>query len=100
MTPELAASRGRLEARVGARRVMEPDTESWLGLRAERIAVFRRKLRQGECRYRDIASVETVTAMVADGYTHIRSVISRCCCRWICGSGCPKTTWCSSCWTR
>jgi transcriptional regulator with XRE-family HTH domain len=74
MTPELAASRGRLEARVGARRVMEPDTESWLGLRAERIAVFRRKLRQGECRYRDIASVETVNAMVADGYTHIRSV--------------------------
>ena len=50
MTPELAASRGRLEARVGARRVMEPDTESWLGLRAERIAVFRRKLRQGGCR--------------------------------------------------
>jgi hypothetical protein len=74
MTPELAASRGRLEARVGARRVMEPDTESWLGLRAERIAVFRRKLRQGGCRYRDIASAETVTAMVADGYTHIRSV--------------------------
>ena len=74
MTPELAASRGRLEARVGARRVMEPDTESWLGLRAERIAVFRRKLRQGGCRYRDIASVETLNAMVADGYTHIRSV--------------------------
>jgi hypothetical protein len=74
MPPELAASRGRLEARVGARRVMEPDTESWLGLRAERIAVFRRKLRQGGCRYRDIASVETVDAMVADGYTHIRSV--------------------------
>ena len=44
MTPELAASRGRLEARIGARRVMEQDTESWLGLRAERIAVFRRKL--------------------------------------------------------
>ncbi len=65
MTPELAASRGRLEARVGARRVMEPDTESWLGLRAERIAVFRRKLRQGGCRYRDIASAETVTAMAA-----------------------------------
>jgi transcriptional regulator with XRE-family HTH domain len=74
MTPELAASRGRLEARVGARRVLEPDTESWLGLRAERIAVFRRKLRQGGCRYRDIASVETLNAMVADGYTHIRSV--------------------------
>ena len=74
MTPELAASRGRLEARVGARRVMEQDTESWLGLRAERIAVFRRKLRQGGCRYRDIASAETVTAMVADGYTHIHSV--------------------------
>jgi len=74
MTPELAASRGRLEARVGARRVMEQDTESWLGLRAERIAVFRRKLRQGGCRYRDIASAETVDAMVADGYTHIRSV--------------------------
>jgi len=74
MTPELAASRGRLEARVGARRVMEQDTESWLGLRAERISVFRRKLRQGRCRYRDIASAETVTAMVADGYTHIRSV--------------------------
>ena len=74
MTPELAASRGRLEFRIGARRVMEQDTESWLGLRAERIAVFRRKLRQGGCRYRDIASVETVHAMVADGYTHIRSV--------------------------
>jgi transcriptional regulator with XRE-family HTH domain len=74
MTPELAASRGRLEARVGARRVLEQDIESWLGLRAERIAVFRRKLRQGGCRYRDIASVETVHAMVADGYTHIRSV--------------------------
>src|SRR5690349_9393398 len=74
MTPELAASRGRLEARAGARRVLEPDTESWLGLRAERIAVFRRKLRQGGCRYRDIASVQTVTAMVADGYTHIRRV--------------------------
>jgi hypothetical protein len=74
MTPELAASRGRLEARAGARRVMEQDTESWLGLRAERIAVFRRKLRQGGCRYRDIASAETVDAMVADGYTHIRSV--------------------------
>ena len=74
MTPELAASRGRLEARVGARRVMEQDTESWLGLRAERIAVFRRKLRQGGCRYRDIASYETVNAMVADGYTHIRSI--------------------------
>jgi transcriptional regulator with XRE-family HTH domain len=74
MTPELAASRGRLEFRIGARRVMEQDTESWLGLRAERIAVFRRKLRQGGCRYRDIASAETVTAMVADGYTHIRSV--------------------------
>ena len=74
MTPELAATRGRLEARVGARRVMEQDTESWLGLRAERIAVFRRKLRQGGCRYRDIASYETVTAMVADGYTHIRSI--------------------------
>jgi hypothetical protein len=74
MTPELAASRGRLEARVGARRVLEQDTESWLGLRAERIAVFRRKLRRGGCRYRDIASVETVHAMVADGYTHIRSV--------------------------
>ena len=53
---------------------MEQDTESWLGLRAERIAVFRRKLRQGGCRYRDIASAETVHAMVADGYTHIRSV--------------------------
>ena len=74
MTPELAASRGRLEFRIGARRVMEQDTESWLGLRAERIAVFRRKLRQGGCRYRDIASAETVHAMVADGYTHIRSV--------------------------
>ena len=74
LTPELAASRGRLEARVGARRVLEQDTESWLGLRAERIAVFRRKLRQGGCRYRDIASAETVTAMVADGYTHIRSI--------------------------
>jgi transcriptional regulator with XRE-family HTH domain len=74
MTPELAASRGRLEARVGARRVMEQDTESWLALRAERIAVFRRKLRQGGCRYRDLASVETVHAMVADGYTHIRSI--------------------------
>ena len=74
LTPELAASRGRLEARAGARRVMEQDTESWLGLRAERIAVFRRKLRQGRCRYRDIASAETVHAMIADGYTHIRSV--------------------------
>ena len=74
LTPELAASRGRLEARIGARRVLEQDTESWLGLRAERIAVFRRKLRRGGCRYRDIASAETVTAMVADGYTHIRSI--------------------------
>jgi transcriptional regulator with XRE-family HTH domain len=74
LTPELAASRGRLEAHVGARRVLEQDTESWLALRAERIAIFRRKLRQGECRYRDIASAETVHAMVADGYTHIRSV--------------------------
>jgi hypothetical protein len=74
MTPELAASRGRLEARVGARRVLEQDTESWLGLRAERIAVFRRKLSRGGCQYRDIASVETVHAMVADGYTHIRSI--------------------------
>jgi transcriptional regulator with XRE-family HTH domain len=74
LTPELAASRGRLEARIGARRVLEQDTESWLGLRAERIAVFRRKLRQGGCRYRDIASAETVTAMIADGYTHIRSI--------------------------
>ncbi len=74
LTPELAASRGRLEFRIGARRVMEQDTESWLGLRAERIAVFRRKLRQGGCRYRDIASAETVTAMVADGRTHIRSI--------------------------
>ena len=73
-TPELAASRGRLEFRMGARRVLEQDIESWLGLRAERIAVFRRKLRQGGCRYRDIASYETVTAMVADGYTHIRSI--------------------------
>jgi hypothetical protein len=73
-TPELAASRGRLEFRIGARRVLEQDIESWLALRAERIAVFRRKLRQGECRYRDIASAETVTAMVADGYTHIRSI--------------------------
>ena len=53
---------------------MEQDTESWLGLRAERIAVFRRKLRRGGCPHRDIASVETVHAMVADGYTHIRSV--------------------------
>jgi hypothetical protein len=74
LTPELAASRGRLEARIGARRVREQDIESWLGLRAERIAVFRRKLRRGGCRYRDIASVDTVTAMVADGYTHIRSI--------------------------
>lgn len=73
-TPELAAKRGRLEFRIGARRVLEQDTESWLALRAERIAVFRRKLRQGGCRYRDIASAETVTAMVADGYTHIRSI--------------------------
>jgi hypothetical protein len=73
-TPELAASRGRLEFRTGARRVLEQDIESWLGLRAERIAVFRRKLRQGGCRYRDIASYETVHAMVADGYTHIRSI--------------------------
>jgi len=73
-TPELAASRGRLEFRAGARRVREQDIESWLALRAERIAVFRRKLRQGECRYRDIASFDTVTAMVADGYTHIRSI--------------------------
>jgi hypothetical protein len=53
---------------------MEQDIESWLGLRAERIAVFRRKLSRGGCRYRDIASVETVHAMVADGYTHIRGV--------------------------
>jgi hypothetical protein len=53
---------------------MEQDTESWLGLRAERIAVFRRKLSRGGCRYRDIASAETVHAMAADGYTHIRSV--------------------------
>ena len=73
-TPELAASRGRLEFRIGARRVLEQDIESWLALRAERIAVFRRKLRQGECRYRDIASFNTVNAMVADGYTHIRSI--------------------------
>ena len=73
-TPELAASRGRLEFRTGARQVLEQDIESWLGLRAERIAVFRRKLRQGGCRYRDIASADTVTAMVADGYTHIRSI--------------------------
>ena len=73
-TPELAASRGRLEFRIGARRVLEHDIESWLALRAERIAIFRRKLRQGGCRYRDIASAETVTAMVADGYTHIRSI--------------------------
>jgi hypothetical protein len=74
LTPELAASRGRLEARIGARRVLEHDNESWLALRAERIAVFRRKLRHGGCRYRDIASAETVHAMAADGYTHIRSV--------------------------
>ena len=73
-TPELAASRGRLEFRTGARHVLEHDIESWLALRAERIAVFRRKLRQGGCRYRDIASADTVTAMVADGYTHIRSI--------------------------
>ena len=53
---------------------MEQDIESWLALRAERIAVFRRKLRRGGCRYRDIASFDTVTAMVADGYTHIRSI--------------------------
>lgn len=74
LTPELAASRGRLEFRTGARRVLEQDIESWLALRAERIAVFRRKLRQGGCRYRDIASFNSVAAMVADGYTHIRSI--------------------------
>lgn len=74
LTPELAASRGRLEFRLPARRPTEQDTQSWLGLRAERIAVFRRKLRQGGCRYRDIASTEILNAMVADGYTHIRSI--------------------------
>ena len=29
-----------------------------------------------------------------------RSVISRCCCRWTCVNGCPRTIWSSSCWTR
>src|SRR5262245_16582274 len=29
-----------------------------------------------------------------------RSVISRCCCWWACGSGCPKTIWCLWCWMR
>jgi hypothetical protein len=73
--PRVGPCRGQgVCAGLRARRVLEPDTESWLGLRAERIAVFRRKLRQGGCRYRDIASVQTVTAMVADGYTHIRRV--------------------------
>src|SRR5215831_10966428 len=29
-----------------------------------------------------------------------RSLISHCCCRWTWGSGCPRTIWCSWCWTR
>lgn len=74
LSPELATERGRLEIHIGGQRLMERDTESWLSLRAERIAVFRRKLMRDGCRYRDIASYETVNLMATDGYTHIRGI--------------------------
>jgi hypothetical protein len=74
LPPKLATERGRLEIDIGGQRLMERDTGSWLSLRAERIAVFRRKLMRDGCRYRDIASYETVKAMAADGYNHIRGI--------------------------
>jgi hypothetical protein len=69
---ELATQRGRQEASpYGA---TEREIELWLQQRAERIAIFQRKLRSGACVYRDIAAYEALDHMAKDGHVYIKGV--------------------------
>lgn len=69
---ELAAVKAGQEAH--RRSATDSDIDTWIQLRAERIAIFRRKLRATDCRYRDIACAEPINEMAEDGFTHIRGI--------------------------
>ena len=69
---ELAAIKARQEAH--RRSATDSDIDTWIQLRAERIAIFQRKLRATGCRYRDIACAEPINEMAEDGFTHIRGI--------------------------
>jgi transcriptional regulator with XRE-family HTH domain len=69
---ELATEKGRQEAsRYGA---TEGEIKIWLQQRAERIAIFQRKLRSRGCTYRDIAAYEALDHMAQNGHTYIRGL--------------------------
>jgi len=78
LPPRLAARKGLQEVeQLWAAEGSGPtkrQKEAWLQQRAERIAIFRRKLYSGECRYRDIAAEEPLEEYAEDGYTHIRGM--------------------------
>lgn len=69
---ELAAIKAGQEAH--RRSATDSDIDTWIQLRAERIAIFRRKLRAGDCQYRDIACAEPINEMAEDGFTHISGI--------------------------
>lgn len=69
---ELAAIKARQEAHRSS--ATDSDIDTFIQLRAERIAIFQRKLRAGDCRYRDIACAEPINEMAENGYTHIRDI--------------------------
>jgi len=69
---ELATRLGRQEAKTWS--ASPQDIEDWVRRRAERIAIFRRKLRKGQCQYRDLASSETLDKMADDGYSHVPGI--------------------------
>ncbi len=48
--------------------------DNWIRVRAERIAVFLRKLHKGECTYRDLASAQTLASMAEDGHLHVPGI--------------------------
>lgn len=69
---ELAAVKAGQETH--RRSATDSDIDTWIQLRAERIAIFRRKLRATDCLYRDIACAEPINEMAEDGFTHIRGI--------------------------
>jgi transcriptional regulator with XRE-family HTH domain len=69
---ELATKKGQQQApRYGA---TEGEIKLWLQQRAERIAIFQRKLRSGQCTYRDIAAYEALDHMAEDGHVYIKGI--------------------------
>jgi transcriptional regulator with XRE-family HTH domain len=69
---DLATEKGRTEARPHG--ATDDQIRVWLQQRAERIAIFQRKVRAHECSYRDIAAYEALDHLAEDGHTYIKGV--------------------------